>query len=297
MYSQFFGNYLLQKNAVTTEQMVDALSRLEDTQITLDTLAIHKGLMAANEIDAVCLEQEKTGKSFAEIAIEKEYLTPSQVNDLQQTQVPDYLLLGQALIDIGLLTNTDFERLLVDYQNENELFVVDMDTESKEKISKVISRFFDTAHIPMTDYSLLYMNLIFNNLSSYIGDDYMPLTPAPCTEYPVNYCVSQKLHNDDLNVITRLDMTEDVAITFASRYANMKFKAFDEYVQATMEDFINLHNGLFNVNLSNNYSFELAMDPPEAEHIDIVEMHAKSFIIPVIYPFGNVNIIVSFDEK
>ena len=37
---------------------------------------------------------------------------------------------------------------------------------------------------------------------------------------------------------------------------------FDEYVSASMEDFLNLHNGLYSVNMSNDYSMELHLQPP-----------------------------------
>jgi CheY-specific phosphatase CheX len=89
-------------------------------------------------------------------------------------------------------------------------------------------------------------------------------------------------------------MDPDVAVTFASRYAKMDFDAFDEYVQASLEDFLNLHNGLFSVNMSNNNSIELKLDPPESCESTILEMEPTSFIIPIIYPFGTVYMILAF---
>lgn len=72
----------------------------------------------------------------------------------------------------------------------------------------------------------MYMELMFNNLVRFIGDDFTPLTPIPCDEFPVNYCVSQRIHGK-VNCISRVDMEEDVAIAFASRYAKTTFTEFD----------------------------------------------------------------------
>ena len=133
---------------------------------------------------------------------------------------------------------------------------------------------------------------MFNNLVRFIGDDFTPLTPIPCEEYPVNYCVSQAIHGK-VNCVSRIDMDKDVAIAFASRYAHEEFTEFDEYVQASLEDFINLHNGLFIVNISNEFSVELSLDPPVVDESEALALSPASFIIPVIYPFGVIHLIAS----
>ena len=88
-------------------------------------------------------------------------------------------------------------------------------------------------------------------------------------------------------------MDEATAISFASRYAKMEFSELDEYVKASIDDFLNLHNGLFLVNMSNAFSMELSLTPPVTEEGSTISLPDGSFIIPVIYPFGTVHIIVS----
>lgn len=72
------------------------------------------------------------------------------------------------------------------------------------------------------------------------------------SEYMTNYCVTQK-DEGLLSFNSGIDMSKSVAIAFASRYAKEEFHEFDEYVKASIEDFLNLHNGLFNVNMSNEF--------------------------------------------
>lgn len=81
------------------------------------------------------------------------------------------------------------------------------------------------------------------------------------SEYMTNYCVTQK-DEGLLSFNSGVDMSKSVAIAFASRYAKEEFHEFDEYVKASIEDFLNLHNGLFNVNMSNEFSLELNLCPP-----------------------------------
>lgn len=292
MYSQLFGSFLLRKGAVTPEQLSDAIAKVSSTRIKLGTLAIHAGLMVASEVDEVCFLQTREDKRFGEIATERGYLTEEQVRDLLNAQAPDFLLLGQRLVEDGVMSNAELERFMLDYQTENEIYDMDLNVENKEKITKLIERFFMIAEVPVTEYSILYMELMFNNLVRFIGDDFTPLTPVPCEEYPMNYCVSQALHGK-INCISRIDMTPEVAIEFASRYAKEDFTEFDEYVKASIEDFINLHNGLFIVNMSNQYSTELTLEPPSADTAEALSLPPASFLIPIVYPFGTIHLLTS----
>ena len=283
MYSQFFGSYLLRRDAITPEQLTHAISQLSAAHIKLGTLAMHKGYMVASEVDEVCFLQTREDRRFGEIAIERGYLTEDQVRELLKTQIPDFLLFGQCLVDDGAISYEELQTLVLDYEAENEMYDIDLNIESKEKITQLIERFFLVAEVPITEYSIMYMELMFNNLVRFIGDDFTPLTPIPCDEFPVNYCVSQRIHGK-VNCISRVDMEEDVAIAFASRYAKTTFTEFDEYVQASIEDFINLHNGLFMVNMSNEHSIELSLDPPSVDTTEALSLSSTTFM-PVIYPF------------
>ena len=139
---------------------------------------------------------------------------------------------------------------------------------------------------------LIYMNLLFNDLVRFIGFDFTPLTPVFDTSFDTNYCITQRI-TGVLPLLTAIDMEPETAITFAGRYAKMDFNKFNEYVKASLEDFINLHNGLFSVNMSNTYSKEAELDPPEHTTEKTLKLSNEAFIVPIIYPFGTVYFIVS----
>ncbi|MBP5266844.1 MAG: chemotaxis protein CheX [Lachnospiraceae bacterium] len=293
MYAQFFGGYLLSKEAVTPEQLTSAISKLSDTHIKLGTLAMHKGYMTASEVDEVCFLQTREDKRFGEIAIERCYLFEDQLEDLLVSQNPDYLILGQTLVDMGALTNAELESLMYQYQTDNELDDYATAMVDNNTTSHLVENFFEMYHIPANNYTLAYINLLFNNLIRFVGEDFTPLEPMKISEYEVNYCVAQRL-SGVAKFTTALDMEPDVAVSFASRYAKMDFDAFDEYVKASLEDFLNLHNGLFSVNMSNNSSVELNLDPPMQEEGPVMQLNETGFVIPVIYPFGSIFLIFEF---
>ena len=136
----------------------------------------------------------------------------------------------------------------------------------------------------------MYCSLLFNNLVRFIGDDFTPVLGTSIIEYPKNFCVSQAI-TGKYNIKMYIDMPEDACIEFASRYVGEEFYEFDEYVEAAVADFANLHNGLFCVNISNNDNIELVLDPPTTEEDMLLFFENTAFLMPIIYPFGTINFI------
>ncbi len=296
MYAQFFGNYLLSRNIITAEQLVQGLGQLSTDHMKIGTLAIHEGYMTASEVEQVLIMQTHQDKRFGELAVDLGYLSEDEVLSLLKTQGPDFLLLGQIFVENNIITNQELENLLVDYQSENELIELDITTEQKESINWLIERFFLAAERPISDLDSKYISLFFNNLIRFIGDDFTPVSPALCPEYPVNFCVMQKI-SGRYSLQSYLDMDESTAVAFASRYIDDELEEFDEYVKASLDDFLNLHNGIFNVNLSNEHSMELNLEPPEIVERDLLIFDKPAFLLPVIFPFGTLHFIISFGAE
>lgn len=290
MYAQFFGNYLLSRNAVTKEQLIYAMQRKSSEHMRLGTLAIHAGYMTADEVDRVIIMQTHEDKRFGELTIREGYLTEAQVTELLRAQNPDFLLLGQVLVDEGIFDNQQLQDYIIDYQSENELYEFDYTDETRETIDHLVKSFFVVSERSLSNFELSYLHLLFNNLIRFIGDDFSPVCPYICNEYPTNYCVSQEIKGD-FSVRIYIDMPETACIDFATRYVHETFTEVDEYVQSSLEDFINLHNGLFNVNISNDFSVELQLDPPRVETEELLKLNPETYVLPIVYPFGTIHFI------
>lgn len=293
MFTQFFGNFLLSRGIVSTAELVAAMKKQADVHLKLGTIAIHEGLLTASEVDSIVILQTHQDKKFGELAVENGYLTEAQVKTLLDAQKPDYLLLGQILIEDGRLTNRDFENLISDYQSQNEILDLDANVEQREMVKKLLHNFLHYNEETTAETAVEYLTLLFNNLVRFIGNDFTPLDPMTCTDYPTNYCVVQHI-SGQISIQAAMDMNTDTSVTFASRYAGESFPDFNEYAKASLEDFLNLHNGLFNVNMSNSHSIELALCPPEVHTDDTLHFETPSYILPVIFPFGTVNFVAAF---
>lgn len=292
MYTQFFGNYLLSKEYITNEQLFDTLKEKSQKHTKLGTLAIHSGLMTAAEVDSVIVEQTHQDKKFGELTIEMGYLTNEQVKTLLNIQSPDFLLLGQILLDKGIIDNTTLEKIIKDYRHENEISDLDMVLEDKESVENLIEHFFSETSLKPSALDKMYIELLFNSFIRFVGDDYTPLSAELCENFNADCVVRQDICGE-YAISTYIGMNQTTAINFASRYVKENFSVYDEYVQASLDDFLNLNNGLFTVNCSNEKALELTLSAPE--HLDGEPLtFKKAYKLKVLYPFGTVHFIIEF---
>ena len=292
MFTQFFGNYLLHQQLVSPEHLSEVLQTMKTTRLKLGVLAINAGFMTAAQVEKAHNEQQRVDKRIGDVMVDMGFLTKDQVESLFQTQPAGHLLLGQALVDNGYMTNTQFEQALNSYKQENSISENDFNDGSDEAAARLVKHFYNFSGGTNSAYMTNYVSLLFKNLIRFIGDDFTPMDAKPVSD-EISNCVVQRIEGG-LSAITIIDADTSAMIEFASRFAKEELTDDDEYTQACVSEFINLHNGLFAVNMSNDTGVELKLEPQcYYDNMDISELK-NACVIPVCFSFGVVNFIVSF---
>ena len=291
MFSQFFGNYLFSNGYVTKEQLLPALARQSKTLIQVSTLALYSGYMSAQEIQHVIQLQEEEGKKFSEIAIAYGYLDHHQVMELLETKVPDFLILGQILIKDGVFSYEEFENILADYRSQAEFLDFELNEENRNDFHRLIEDFSIVSEASIPNFGKEYLELLFNNLARYIGDDFSTLPPSMCTEFATEYCIGQTVEGPFV-VNTYLNMDEATALAFAERYSGESYDEVDEYVLASIEDLLNLQNGLFIVNASNESMRDFSIGVISQHQNTITSFEPTTFLFPICFSFGIIYFIM-----
>lgn len=286
MFTQFFGNYLLNKGLVTSAQLSRALSDRKQTRAKLGVLAINAGYMTPAQVDEVHAEQQRVDKRIGDIAVEKGYLTEAQVDELLSKQGLAHLQLGQALVDAGVMTNAAFADALNGYKQANSLTDIDFSDKTGKKVDELISSFYKFDGEAQGDYLTEYVTLLFKNLIRFIGDDFTPLAPEKIPSARVSFAAQQRLIGE-FSTVTAIDASEQSYIAFASRYADEKLTDADEMTDAANGEFMNLHNGLFAVNTSNERNKEIKLQPPVCLRDSSLE--GPLYRVAVVFPFGTVS--------
>lgn len=290
MFTQFFGNYLLSQNLVSPERLAEAFIRQGETRPKLGILAINAGLLTAEQVEAAHAEQQRRDMRIGDIMADMGLLTRSQIESLMRTQPSGHLILGQTLVDSGCMTPSQFERALTAYKSENHITNDEFGNITDSTVHKLVDNFYSfeaNGGIYITNY----VSLLFRNLIRFIGDDFTPMDAhAFCGA--VMKCIEQRI-SGGMSAITLIDADSSTMVEFASRFSKENLVNDDEYTHACVSEFLNLQNGLFAVNVSNDSGLELKLEPQSYyESLDISAL-SDACVVPVRFSFGEVDFIIS----
>lgn len=292
MFTQFFGNYLLSKNYITTEQLAKALLKQKETRVKLGVLAINAGYMTAKQVDEIHAMQMKTDKRFGDLACEIGYINGEQLLSLLAQQKTSHLLLGQTLIDLGYISNEEFEHALNSYLRKHAITDIDFTDTQNDKVEDIIQKFYQFNTYDNAKVYIDYVSLLFKNIIRFVGDDFIPLEAKTIKQHQGDWIILQEI-SGPIKATTAISADEKSFLAFASRCANETFTENNEYAQAAVADFLNLHNGLFAVNTSIAQQGELDIHPQDIKHNSSVTFDRETFLIPVAFSFGTIQVVLT----
>lgn len=287
MLTQFFANYLLEKHIIDSEQLIQALRYKHNLNQSLDTIALSSGYMTKEEIEDVHNMQTARDVEFVRLALHMGYLTMSQASELEEAQHFGYLLLGRAVVELGFCTKELMSQTIADYEFDYQLSFSDCLNFDKDKIEEMVHAYYqfpDNASVqPAEEYAVL----LIRNLIRFVGDDFhlagrLHALPAIPSSREVHQTISGAVNGKTaiLGYTGFLD-------AFAERYACGELHGDREFIAASLEDFLNLHNGLFAVNLSSAHQLEAGLTPPEICDADFTAFSCR-YILPIEFTFGTI---------
>jgi hypothetical protein len=253
MFSQYFGHYLLNRGLLTGEQLADALEFQKLVHVKFGVIAIDEGFMTPSQVEEVHMKQKQMDKRFGEIAVELGYLSEEQVEALVTKQKQNHLFLAQALVDREYMTIEQFGGALTDYKKENSLSDDQFEAIKSGSIEALVENILDSEK-KATFGS--YLSLFAKNLIRFVDDQvYLEVGEA----MQGNWFVHQEITGDS-PLYTAMSLDEEVFLHVASKHAEEELSVIDELAQASVCEFLNLHNGIYLVNQS-NWGVQLDMKP------------------------------------
>ena len=91
-----------------------------------------------------------------------------------------------------------------------------------------------------------------------------------------------------------IDAPSAALVEFAEQYSHLGIKQFDDLAKEVLVDFLNLHNGLFVVQLSKDNICELSLDVPKQNGNYACDhtTYKSITVIPIIFSFGTVKFLL-----
>ena len=250
MSAKFFGQYLLEKGRITSQQLVDALEYQKSITAPIGALALDQGLLTVDQIKLILGRQLKSEKRFGELAVSLGLLTQARVDELIQTQSSHKLLLGEALMVKGYISVETLERELKEYKKE------------EDKLSTQLNATFNTIgnkQIVRTFTDLMVM--MFNNF----GQQDIKVEQCEMGKENIRlfrWVISQKIAGENVEFNCLLSVPPKLLLQMASTMLDENISTADELALDATKEFVNIANGNACAKLSEN-GVALTMLPPE----------------------------------
>ncbi|HSK29163.1 MAG TPA: chemotaxis protein CheX [Candidatus Limnocylindria bacterium] len=251
MSSRFFGQYLLEKGRITSQQLLDALEYQKNITTPMGTMALEREWMTAEQIKQVLQQQRRNNLRFGEISVAFGFLTQAQVNELLEDQETTHRVrLGEALVIKKYLTLETLEKELKDYNKEAETFASEVSAGFKTVAHKeIVSTFTDLMLMMFRRFGK--QDIIIERCES--GKDKVRL---------FRWVISQKIAGETGEFNCLLSVPPKLLLQMASTMLDENVSTADELTLDASKEFVNIANGNACARLSEQ-GVSLTMMPPE----------------------------------
>ncbi|GBF34746.1 hypothetical protein DCCM_3866 [Desulfocucumis palustris] len=264
MFSGYFGNYLLNRGLLTLEQLKDALDLQNSVHLKLGVLAVNAGYMTPAQVYEIHQLQQKADKKFGELAIQSGYLDGEKLESLLATQKQGHLLLGQALVDRNYLSLEQLLEAFEAYKRDCRLSDKQFQALLQGDTDEIVKALVDLGDSPLGNVYSGYISLLVRNVVRFLGESPRLQDNPTLPDYSDKMLACQEI-GGPFYMFTAMAAGRDTYLDIAGRYAGEKFVDDSELARASFGEFLNLHNGIFLVNMS-NCGTELEMKPQEVHN-------------------------------
>lgn len=291
MLTQLFGNYLLNEKLLKPEQLKNLLDLQKSIHVRLGELAVNSGFMTKDSVNEVHKTQYRIDKKFGELSIDMSLLNEEQLELLLFEQESKDMLVRQAILDKNYMTLTEFEQALDNYKMSYSISNEDFNFLINENLDEIIDKFYNFDSCSYGAVYKKYFSLLLKNIIRFVASDFRPIEIMPIEEYEFNYIASQKI-NGDFELYICISADQKTLLEFAKRYTEENLDENDRYTQESIGEFLNLVNGIFIVNMSENNT-ELQLNPQEMHSKGVLTNLTEAYRIPIVFSFGKVDFIIS----
>ena len=290
MFANIFGNYLLEKNVIETQQYESIKATQAKTRVKLGLIAVAEKLMTQKEADAVNMKQLTMDRRFGDIAVEMGYLTKEQVKHLLGMQGNPYIQFVQAVTDLGYMTIEDVERELLAYQKEKGFTSMDMDAVKSGDIDRVMPLLLPE-DMPWTVAE--HVAVMMRTLNRLACDDISILKPKYIDIYVAVAYAMQSMYGD-FEAGVAISGSKEGMLAIASGFAKEKFESLDYEAMDSIGEYINIGNGLFATSISHEGT-NISLCPPDmseeggclkSERMCLIPLKVEGYLVDFIISPG-----------
>lgn len=291
MFSQLFGKYLVDKEIITNEEYHAAIQKQLSVRVKLGTIAIAEGLLTEQQVEDINKLQMQFDKRFGDIAEEKGLLNATQIEALLQKQGNPYMQFIQSLTECTQLSASVLDKTLSAFQKEKGFSNEDMAALKADDFDALIPIFACCAKQNVTELA----GLVIRNINRFITRDFYVEKIKHVHSFDYGYLAGQKVSGKDSHYLALAEESDNGAFTLiAGNFSSEEHKTADGDTFDAVCEFININNGLFASELSEN-EIDCELEPVFAYKNQTVQ--GDFYILPIYVEDRKVNLMISVENE
>ncbi len=209
MKVRLFGQYLVERQLISREQLASAVARQRQENLRIGELAVELGLLSHDQALHINQLQIRTNKRFGDLASEQGLLSSDQLADLLERQQHEHRYIGEMFVAEGLITK---EQLIQELSNHRALYQQVLEQLEQHIGVDPLGYLLDLA-ITLSKNMLLRTVKSNSNVSGVIGGfTDVSLAPDNCVQIYVS---------GDLSFTLALATDDQTMVDIASRFIDM----------------------------------------------------------------------------
>lgn len=248
---KFFGQFLLERGAITRDQLLQATELQSQRNRPLGAVAVEQGYLSPEQAQRINTEQQSTDRRFGELALELGYMTEPQVHEVLKLQSQSRIRIGEAMVAIGCITEEQLARQLSDFQIDQAIY----QTGRVELPPGTPHTEFVSTAIDLTEKMLLRVGGLTGKRGQpqNIGEDALRIPGLLTLHIPFSGAIKARYV---------VSASRDVALTLAHRILGDDLTVSDELALDALKEFCNIVTG--NVCAKHSHADNpLEIGPPE----------------------------------
>lgn len=291
MFDRIFASYLVSTGKLTDKNLGEIYSSQEQKRVRLGVIAVSEKLMSIEQVEEVNQLQAIYDKRFGDIAVEKGYLTEEQVSRLLVLQGNAFLAFMQAVTDSGVMSISDFNAALDEYQKVNSFTLANMEDLKSCDNDRIIPIFvYDQPEMVQK-----LCGIMVRTIARLV--DYHVYIQKPSVSASVDFpaiCL-QELKGANRIVTALTGDIDGSMIETAIGFAGSENVVCEEDCLDALCELINCVNGLLATEMSNR-DIDIDMDAPFAQGTPGSIKSGSVLTLPIIIYGKQLNLNVILDQ-
>lgn len=283
MNSHYLAQHLVNAGKLTVPEVESLLKEIKDKDPQLPLIALRLKMLSG---DALAELDTSSSAAFGKSALEKGVLTNEELKKLHRQIAGETLRFAQVLLDEKRMSFGEIEQAFADYDEAKDCPVVSV-------VEKAGAESLSLEEGLYGDYMKLFMDSLTDFLHTPVIIDPKPATPDAVDFSSDVYEVSQRIMGD-VSLVGGMMANEAAFLELARRYSQEDLTSVDDLAIDSMEEFFNVINGLFCINLAGkNKEAELGL--PRWKK-NVVPKGNQQLLLRICTDFGSFVAVLASDE-